>query len=150
VSHTLASTEGLLPSEVRDRVIAAMGGDWNLSRHSWDDFPGAPDSRHLEHLAFAVAITDTDTMDGDRQRRNIGVMVSSTLSVRFGYRLRADSVSDDYSAALDAEADMVVSLRDVASDPELDVTIDRITRSAPDLFFVGEITCAILHRYPLS
>lgn len=152
MSHTLASVDGLTARDVRQRIIdsatAALG--WQLSRHAWDDFPGSPDSRHLEHLGFAVGLLTTEPIQLERQRRTVGTVCNTEVGVRLGFRLRADAVSADYNAALDAEADMLAQLRDTSRDPELDVRLGRVSRRVEDLFFVADINCYVMHRIPLS
>lgn len=101
----------LAVSVVRQRIAAAIGVELGAD---WREDVWAPETmlstgtRPGRHKVYSVSVDRSGpTPPTARQRRPDGVGTHTALSIRFAYRLRADSQVDDYDAALDAEAAVI-------------------------------------------
>ena len=148
---------GLLFSDVRQRVeaqvVAELGGaGWRASRYAYDLFPG-PDSRQVEHLAFAVGVPRTTPEALDRQSRALGITVRTGLGVRFTCRLRADAQVGDFDAALDHEVDLIRCVHAALKNPEFSIRYTGTTLRqvlADGTVWYSETSWEVLHRLPLT
>ena len=79
--------------------ISAAG--FNLAKMTPDYFGRVQDT--IAHKAFTVSISNSNA-NPERQRRAVGVYVTTNVIVQFAYRLRPlDIYPTDYDLALDAE-----------------------------------------------
>ena len=84
--------------------ITALDG-FKESIQSPDYFGRTQDT--IAHLGFVVGM-GTSTAAAERQRRAVGVYLSSDIRIIFAYRLRPlDIYPTDYDLALDAEGDVI-------------------------------------------
>jgi len=61
----------------------------------------------VAHKAFSISVASSNAME-ERQRRAVGVYLSTPMQVIFSYRLRPlDIYPTDYDAALDAEEQVI-------------------------------------------
>lgn len=134
-------------SEVRTAVtnaIDALSG-WTPSRYAPEAF--GSDADQLMHHSFSVAVTDTTPIQ-QRQRVPEGLMMQSTVEVRWAHRLRGDAQSADYNAALDAEATMAGAVMAVLTKQVLNVTLARESRA--EGWVIGLARFTVLHRLALT
>lgn len=137
-------------SAIRSAVISAVDAltGWRESSFAPDLFGRDPDRN--QHLSFAVSCPETTIpTDRGRQRSTEGAFVSLTVIVQWAYRLRGDAQSADYSAALDAEADMVAAVLGISS---LHVVLvgPLSRRAAAEGWILGTARFAVSHHYPLT
>lgn len=134
---------------VRQAVIAviALLDGWTLSRFAFELF--GRDTDQLTHHAFSVGVPETADHPRDgRQRVAEGLLVTSTVEVKWAHRLRADAQSNDYDAALDAEQQLVAAVKGISDKHVLVVRMTR--RAVPEGWVLGSVTFTILHRYALT
>ena len=87
--------------------ISALDG-FKESIQSPDYFGRTQDS--IAHLGFVVGM-GTSTAAAERQRRSVGVYLSSDIRIIFAYRLRPlDIYPTDYDFALDQEGSVISSV----------------------------------------
>jgi hypothetical protein len=75
------------------------------------------------------------------------------LVVRWAHRCRADAASEDYDAALEAEARMVAAVLALDTNADLSVSLTRSggrTSVGDGTMYVGAVEFAVLHRLPLA
>lgn len=149
------------PKQVRQMVRAAIntalsGSGWRESRHPYEllSVTGLPDTRQLEHLAYAVSVTGTQFSREMRQRGQSSTLATSTVGVRWGHRLRADSppTDGDVDAAYDAQDALVAAIRGmVETQGQQGRIVSASNTVGPDgLAIFGEVTAEIVHHYPLT
>jgi hypothetical protein len=140
----------VLRRAVADHLAAELGAaGWSEATQAYDAFPAPEGARHL---LYAVGVLRSDPQARDRQRITTGIMMTTTLGVRFSATIRANAAVEDYDRALNAEADLVEALGSFKSTEAAPLRIVSIpTRLVSDgILFAGEVTVSTSHRYPLS
>ena len=116
-------------SGVRNAIIAKVDG---LTGFRMSPFPVELLDRSqntLAHLAFAVSISSTQSMD-ERQRIKNQVFMSSNVNVIFAFRIRPHSISEDYNNAMDKEITVIETiLGSYASTPGIEIRYNQSTRT---------------------
>ena len=116
-------------SGVRNAIIAKVDG---LTGFRMSPFPVELFDRSqntLAHLAFAVSISSTQSMD-ERQRIKNQVCMSSNVNVIFAFRIRPHSISEDYNNAMDKEITVIETiLGSYASTPGIEIRYNQSTRT---------------------
>jgi hypothetical protein len=139
-----------LREDVTARILTLTG--WKESRVAPDNFGRDADS--IAHKAFAVHPTSTDDLRAYRGRPAEGLLVETTLEVRYSWRLAPKGMSDSYDDALDGEAAVVNVLMAYDSTWPLSYKVQLIstTRETSVLgeWVVGVITFRIVHTLPLQ
>lgn len=75
------------------------------SKHTPDYFGRTENT--VAHRAFSISVASSTAME-ERQRRAVGVYISTPMQVLFSYRLRPlDIYPTDYDASLDAEESVI-------------------------------------------
>ena len=75
------------------------------SKHTPDYFGRTENT--VAHRAFSISVASSTAME-ERQRRAVGVYISTPMQVLFSYRLRPlDIYPTDYDAALDSEETVI-------------------------------------------
>lgn len=96
---TLSTLRGAIASKV-----AELSG-FQESTHSPDYFGRTQNT--MAHKGFTVGMSASVGME-ERQRRTVGVYLSTPVQVTFAYRLRPlDIYPVDYDLALDSEVDVI-------------------------------------------
>jgi hypothetical protein len=148
----------LTVAAVRARVAAvvealATPAAWSESRWLWDVLPVAEPSTYA-HLHFAVGVAETSMggIEGSRVSRGAdGAMVTTTVVVRWMYRVRADSAVADYDAMLAAEQVLIVALAGVAmTDLHLRPVAMRRTTIGDGTWSVNDVTLSAVHRIAIQ
>ena len=102
----------------------------------------------IAHLGFAVEVTTSNAI-AERQRRSVGVVLSSLVRVTFAFRLRPTDVITDYKLALDKEQDVIgaVLLSYNAIRPGVEIRFSRASRRAPESqeYLISEIEFEAIH-----
>ena len=103
----------------------------------------------IAHKGFTVAVNVSNSTD-ERQRRSVGVYVSTTVLVNFAFRLRPmDVYPTDYDLFLDAEEQVILAcLNSYASiRNEVQVRYEGSTRqsTASNEYMLSTITFNVLH-----
>lgn len=139
-----------LREDVTARILTLTG--WKESRVAPDNFGRDADS--IAHRAFAVHPTSTDDLRAYRGRPAEGLLVETTLEVRYSWRLAPKGMSDSYDDALDGEAAVVNVLMayDATWPSSYKVQLISTTRETSVLgeWVVGVITFRIVHTLPLQ
>jgi len=79
--------------------------------------------------------------------------MSSSVSVRWLHRVRADRQVADYDDALDSELALMAAIAKIDNDPDLSLRLDSIpSRSivGDGTYLLGELSFIVLHRYSLG
>ena len=87
-------------STIRQRfadAISALDG-FTESRNPYDGYGRSPNT--AAHKRFSVGIGTVTSREDDRQRRSVGIMTESEVSVRFAFRIRPKDQIDSYDDAL--------------------------------------------------
>lgn len=151
----------LAPKLVRNRIQAQIdsvlgSSGWALSPYVFDSFDQTP--RELWHLGYAVGLGQSVPSGSDSRQRHqgsstvIGVMVATSVLVRFGHHIRADAQISDEGSALDAELALVAAVMGIAGDSGMRVTLDRIASRSTigdGTQYRGEVQFQAWHRYAL-
>ena len=138
---------------LRQRVEAAVAAlsDFTASPRPWDVFGTDPSAR--THRGFAVGTPRGLWTQKGRQKKGVGALVETTLSVRFAYTLRPKGQVASYDLAL---ADEHSIIKAVVGMSRVDVTglvyVDSPRRevTAEGEWFLGEITFAAQHLIALE
>lgn len=132
---------------LRGRVITAIDAltGWTPSRYVPELF-GA-DVNQLMHHAFAVSVPDSTPVE-QRQRVAEGLLVESTVEVRWAHRLRGDAQSTDYDGMADAEAPMVAAVLGITAQRCVCTSLAR--EASRDGWVVGTARFRVLHRIVLA
>lgn len=88
----------------------------------------------LAHKAFTVDLRSSSEAV-ERQRKSVGVMLQTTVGIKFSFRLRPkDLYPTDYDNALDAEKDVINKVLNSYQSVQggLQIRYNRSTRSVPD------------------
>ncbi len=101
------------------------------SKHT-PDFFGRTENT-VAHKAFSISVASSTAME-ERQRRAVGVYLSTPMQVIFSYRLRPlDIYPTDYDASLDAEEQVINKILEVyATDNEFTIRYTSSERSVTD------------------
>ena len=134
-------------SGVRNAIIAKVDGmtGFRMSPFPVELFDRSQNT--LAHLAFAVSIGSTQSMD-ERQRVPTRVYMSSNVDVIFAYRIRPHSISADYNNALDKEVEVVETvLGSYVSTPGIEIRYNQSTRTfAQSLeYVIVQLTFTVIH-----
>jgi hypothetical protein len=127
-------------SAVSSQVLGLSG--FHLSR-----IPAAYFGRQqntLAHLSFAVDVPTSSKL-AERQRRSVGVYLSSTVNVIFAYRLRPKDVyPTDYDNALHKEQLVIAAVLNnySAIKPGIEIRYDSSNRTITNSLEYMIITCA--------
>lgn len=143
----------LAVSTVRSRVAAAIeaASGWTEAHQTWERF--ASNTRHDLHKGFTVAVTDTVPGPAqDRQKQATrATLVTSTVSVRWGYRVRADAAPSDTGSAYDAEAEMVQAVLGISrTDLHVIYAGSPVRDTSSGDWLIGESRFRVLHRIDLE
>jgi hypothetical protein len=132
--------------------IASLPGPWKESRVAPDNFGRDADS--IAHRAYAVHPTTTDDLRAYRGRPAEGLLVETTLEVRYSWRLAPKGMSDSYDDALDGEQAIVNCLMayDATWPASYKVQLLSTTRETSTIgeWVVGMLTFRIVHTLPLQ
>ena len=134
-------------SGVRNAIIEKVDGmtGFRMSPFPVELFDRSQNT--LAHLAFAVSIGSTQSMD-ERQRVPTRVFMSSNVNVIFAYRIRPHSISEDYNNALDKEVEVIETiLGSYVSTPGIEIRYNQSTRTfAQSLeYVIDEQTYTVIH-----
>ena len=101
------------------------------SKHT-PDFFGRTENT-VAHKAFSISVASSTAME-ERQRRAVGVYLSTPMQVIFSYRLRPlDIYPTDYDASLDAEEQVINKVLEAyATDNEFTIRYTASERSVTD------------------
>lgn len=145
------------PSTLRQSIAEHLTGvlgaaGWKESTYPYPLFPDL-ETRYGHHLTFAVGLRAEGVGPG-RQRTTEGLVVSTEIRVKYVVNLEVGTLAA-YDLALDAEKSMVTALGSLktAAPNAVPLRIENIqTRDAAGdgTVYLGEITCSVLHVYPLS
>lgn len=113
------------------------------------------DADSIAHKAFAVHPTSTDDLRAYRGRPAEGLLVETTLEVRYSWRLKPlGGMSDSYDDALDGEQSIVNCLMayDTAWPQSYKVQLMTATRESNTIgeWVIGVLTFRIVHTLPLQ
>lgn len=139
---------------VRQRVAAAIAtamsaANWRETTGTVDTF-GAGDGENRLHLGYAVGSPSTSFKAG-RQKRSEGMLVETTVRVRWAYSLGALAQLADYDVALAAEAAIIVGVHAKAQSTDLHLTFVSATREVDDQgWMMGDITWTADHLLALQ
>jgi len=152
-------------SVLRQRIASALaiglGSGARESTNHPELFPR--DAASVQHLAFAVSVTETSLLDGRRRMRTQGgasdgtegAFSESTIRIRWAYRLRIGSTVADMDAATDTEQAVFAALADTDGSGFGPLIPQRIQRQAALTdegveFQITTIEMTCQHRYQLQ
>ena len=120
-------------SQVRSEIaskISSLSG-FQETKHSPDYFGRTENT--VAHKAFGVRLGTALAME-ERQRRGVGVYVSSPVSVVFSYRLRPlDIYPTDYDLAMDTEETVIAKvLESYSQNNQFTIRYNGSTREVTD------------------
>jgi hypothetical protein len=106
----------------------------------------------VAHKRFAVQMS-TSTASNERQRRTVGVMMDSSVRVKFAYRLRPkDAYPTDYDLALDTEETVInkVISSYATVRPPVQIRYVRSTRDITDSteYMLFDVEFSTFHTIP--
>ena len=132
------------------RVTAALyetGETWRLSAFSADDMVSIPDGADRFHLSWSLSLDETTPAPG-RQLPDEPWLHTTSIRVRWLYRVRPEVRATDYRAALVAEGAIVGALVGTAGlVVALAGPITRDELTAPRAAILGEIGATCLHSF---
>ena len=124
---------GIKFSQVRSEVAAkvALVDGFQETKHS-PDFFGRTENT-VAHKAFGVRLAASTAME-ERQRRSVGVYVSTPIQVIFSYRLRPlDIYPTDYDLAMDTEEGVIARvLESYATNNQFTIRYEGSTREVTE------------------
>jgi len=105
----------------------------------------------LAHLGFAVEVSTTSETN-ERQRIAVGLYASTTVRIKYAYRLRPHDLILDYGNALDKEQLIIAAVMDRNFSKGIEIRFVRATRRTPDSqeYLISEIELQALHTISLS
>ena len=132
-------------SQVRSEVAAkvALLAGFQETKHS-PDFFGRTENT-VAHKAFGVRLASSSAME-ERQRRAVGVYVSTPIQVVFSYRLRPlDIYPTDYDLSMDTEESVIQKVLEAYSqDNQFTIryegTVREVTESQEYIIMTLEFT----------
>lgn len=120
-------------SQVRSEIAAKISSlpGFQETKHSPDYFGRTENT--VAHKAFGVRLGTALAME-ERQRRGVGVYVSSPVSVVFSYRLRPlDIYPTDYDLAMDTEETVIAKvLESYSQNNQFTIRYNGSTREVTD------------------
>lgn len=130
-------------------AVPEVEGPWRESLAPNDLFP-LLDSTEIEHHGFALGFPISTPDPADRQRLD-HIRTTTTVSIRWGHRIRADAVAFDTKEALKAERELTAAARRIDNNPGLHVDVAGWSRSTSrdGLLFFGELLLRVVHLYPV-
>jgi hypothetical protein len=140
--------------QLREDVTARVGAltGWKESRVAPDNF--GRDADLSSGVWFVVHVSETSDLRAYRGRPAEGVLVESTVFVRYSWRLSPKSMSDTYDAALDGEQLVVNALMvyDATWPQSYKVQFVRVTRETNDAgeWVLGAVEFRVIHTLPLQ
>jgi hypothetical protein len=137
---------------VRQRVEAALTADARFTKSRFSSELFGMDARLLMHGAFAVGAPLTEPNPApQRQRRNEGVMVNTTIVVRLAGNFRADAQVADSDALLTLEAAAIEVVEGIAR-TDLHIIFDGAARELTSEFefALSSISFRVIHRLALQ
>lgn len=150
-----ALTRSSVRSRIAEAITQALGPvGWTESRYHADLI--GSEVRSIVHLSFAVNIGASTPAALDRQRRDVGAVAQTAVTVRWIHRLMMDpsrAQVADYDEALDAGEALVAAVLAVDKDPGLSVTLVRIGehRAVGDgTYLRQDVEFTVLHRLALA
>ena len=139
-----------LREDVTARILQLTG--WKESRVAPDNFGRDADS--IAHKAFAVHPTLTEDLRAYRGRPAEGLLVETTLDLRYSWQLKPKGMSDSYDDALDGEQSVINKLMvyDATWPSSYKVQVLRTPRESNTIgeWVIGVITFRIVHTLPLQ
>jgi hypothetical protein len=131
-------------------ITTSMGGaGWREGTGVWDTFGDGEGDNRL-HKGYAVGCPSTAARPG-RQRRALGALAETTVSVRWAYNLAAKDQTGSYDTALDAERQIIAAITLPPSTNSLRPILVSSSRDVDDQgWMVGEITWLVVHMLPIS
>jgi len=116
------------------------------SKHTPDYFGRTENT--VAHRAFSISVSSSTAME-ERQRRAVGVYISTPMQVLFSYRLRPlDIYPTDYDASLDAEESVINKVLEAyASDNQFTIRYTGSERNVTDSqeYILISLSFNILH-----
>jgi hypothetical protein len=116
------------------------------SKHTPDYFGRTENT--VAHRAFSISVSSSTAME-ERQRRAVGVYISTPMQVLFSYRLRPlDIYPTDYDASLDAEESVINKvLKAYATDNQFTIRYTGSERNVTDSqeYILISLSFNILH-----
>lgn len=105
----------------------------------------------IAHLGFAVEVSTTSETN-ERQRIAVGLYASTTVRIKYAYRLRPHDLILDYGNALDKEQLIIAAVMDRNFSKGIEIRFVRATRRTPDSqeYLISEIELQALHTISLS
>lgn len=116
------------------------------SKHTPDYFGRTENT--VAHRAFSISVSSSTAME-ERQRRAVGVYLSTPMQVLFSYRLRPlDIYPTDYDASLDAEEAVISKVLEAyATDNQFTIRYTGSERNVTDSqeYILISLSFNILH-----
>lgn len=131
-------------------IHTAMGADgWRESAVVYDQFPGdTADS--AAHKGYAVGSPRSSVIGSNRQRVSEGVLVETTVRVRWCWHLAALEQVGTYDDGLDQEALLIQALF-ASARTDLHIYLVDTTRTVDDQgWLTGDLSLRCLHHLALS
>ena len=127
-------------------AVGALSG-WQLSRVHPAAF--AMDSRPMAHLGFAVH-APASSMREERQRNSEGALTTTTITVTFSARIRADAAAEDADLAYTHEATMIAAV--VALKTSMHIALTSVSRTVAGdaTYSIHAVTLTVIHLFPLT
>jgi|TARA_R110000796_G_scaffold14074_4_gene46232 hypothetical protein len=120
-------------SQVRSEIASKVGSlpGFQQTKHS-PDFFGRTENT-VANLAFGVKLASSTAME-ERQRRSVGVYVSTPVQVIFSYRLRPlDIYPTDYDLSMDTEQEVIQKVLEAyAANNEFTIRYQGSTRNVTE------------------
>ena len=147
----------LAPVDIRKRVEESLAGvlgglspKGRVSTVPLDRFPGG-DLADRESHSFAVGLGSSSALPGRQNQAAALVPAETAVIVRWTWLLSQDNAVDAYDEALKREVLVVGAVIDADGDDGPAPRFVSATRrvEAGGTLFVGEITFAVFHGYPL-
>lgn len=139
---------------IRQRIATAIStalgaSGWRESNIVYDQFP-IGSSESSGHIGYAVGSPRTVLHSGsNRQKLHEGVLVESTLGIKWAYNLAAKDQVVSYDAALTAEAALIKAIF-TSSPANMALYYMDSSRDVDDQgWLVGTVTVRVLHQLAL-
>jgi len=140
-------------STIRSRFGTAIGAIAGMteSRNPFGRFGYNPNS--VAHLRFACGVMSCNRIDADRQREAQGVFVTTTMGVRFAYRLRPKDQITSYDESFDQAQSVIQAItnRTSAVYANIQIFFDDLGHEITDSgeYMVFTVRFLIYHYLPL-
>lgn len=144
-------------ADVRQRLLdtlSALTPEWSASPFPAEVLPFDPQGAGAVYAVSVSRTTFDGAVESSASRRSAtGSSVRTAARIRWVRPLRADAVSEDYAAALDAEQRLLLTALGVAR-AGVHVAVDSlnrtVTRAESEMFVVGEVNLVLQHRLTLT